>query len=85
MKANVKIVGLGRRMAGVSSKNGRNYDFIPVAFCMPDQYFDGYRAATSNIDGPMVDAIGGLHVGNEVEIVYHFANNAIYVDDIRSI
>lgn len=85
MKGKVKIVGLGRRMAGVSIKNGRNYDFIPVAFVFEDQYFDGFRAATSNVDGSMIDAVGGVKVGSEVEMVYHYANNAIYIDDIRSI
>ncbi len=82
MRANIKIVGLGPRMAGTSKKNGKPYDFIPASFLFQDKNFTGYRAATANIDGPMVDAAGGLQLNQEREVFYHTFNNSIIVDGI---
>ena len=82
MRNKIKVVGLGKRRAGTSTKNGRDYDFIPVAFVMHDNQFDGVRAATANISGPDVDAIGGLSINQEVEAFYHYANNQIVVDGL---
>ena len=82
MRTKIKVVGLGKRRAGTSAKNGRDYDFIPVAFVMHDSQFDGVRAATSNISGPDVDAVGGLTVNQELDAFYHFNNNQIVIDGL---
>ena len=49
---------------------------------MHDNQFDGVRAATANISGPDVDAIGGLSINQEVEAFYHYANTQIVVDGL---
>lgn len=84
MRAKIKVVGLGQRMTGTTNKDGksRNYDFVPVAFIFPDSYFEGFRAATCNVDGPSLDARGPLRVGEEVDAVYHVANRQVYIDAI---
>lgn len=82
MRNKIKVVGLGKRKAGTSTKNGRDYDFIPVAFVMHDNQFEGVRAATANISGPDVDSVGGLSVGQEVDAFYHYNNNAIVIDGL---
>ena len=84
MRVAIKVVGLGKRRAGVSPKNGRDYDFIPMAFVMHDQQFEGVRAATANVSGPDVDSIGGLKVNDELDIFCHYANNQIVVDGLLS-
>lgn len=82
MRSTVKVVGLGKRRAGTSSKNGRDYDFIPVSFVMHDQQFEGYRAATANVSGPDVDSVGGLKVNQEIDAFWHFQNNQIVIDGL---
>lgn len=62
MRTNIKIVGLGKRMKGASSKNGRPYDFQPVSFVFPDKYTEGFKAATCNVQGEDIDACGGLTI-----------------------
>lgn len=82
MRTKMKIVGLGDRKAGNSKKNGKPYDFIPVSFVFPDPYTKGLKAATANVSGDMVDAIGGLKLDDEREIFFHTYNNAITIDGI---
>ena len=56
MRTKIKVVGIGNRMSGVSKKNGKAYDFLPVSFVYQDPNFNGFRAATATIGGPMLDA-----------------------------
>lgn len=82
MRNKIKVVGLGKRRAGTSTKNGRDYDFIPVSFVMRDNQFEGVRAATANIAGSDVDSVGGLQINQEIDAFYHFNNNAIVIDGL---
>ncbi len=82
MRTKIKVVGIGNRMSGVSKKNGKAYDFLPVSFVYEDQNFQGFRAATANIDGPMLDAAGMVKVDDQREIFYHTWNNSLIVDGI---
>lgn len=82
MRTKIKVVGIGQRMSGTSKKNGKPYDFLPVSFVFKDQYFNGFRAATANIDGPTVDAAGMVKIDDEREIFYHTFNGTIIVDGI---
>lgn len=66
----------------ISEKNGKPYDFQSVSFVYKDQYTTGYKAATSNIPGDMIDAIGGVKVDEEREIFYHGYNGTVTVDGI---
>ena len=81
-RTKMKIVGLGNRMQGVSKKNGKPYDFQPISFVYKDQYTPGYKAATSNVSGDMIDAIGGVKVDEEREIFFHGYNGTVTVDGI---
>lgn len=81
-RTKMKIVGLGNRMQGVSKKNGKPYDFQPISFVYKDQYTAGYKAATSNVPGDMIDAIGGVKVDEEREIFFHGYNGTVTVDGI---
>ena len=82
MRKTIKVVGLGGRKAGISAKNGRQYDFIPVSFVMCDERFDGYYAGTANISGPEIDSVGGLKVNQEIDAFYHFQNHEIVLDGL---
>ena len=81
-RTKIKIVGLGNRMQGVSKKNGKAYDFLPVSFVYPDQYTNGVKAATANVSGDMNDALGGVMVNEEREIFFHSYNGSVVVDGI---
>ena len=82
MRKTIKVVGLGQRRAGTSKKNGKSYDFIPVAFVIHDEQFDGVRACTSNVAGSDFDSVGGLKVNQELDAFYHFDNNQIAIDGL---
>ena len=82
MRTKIKIVGIGDRKAGVSTKNGKPYDFQPVSFVYPDTYVKGLKAATANVSGDMLDAIGGVKLEEEREIFYHTYNNNVVIDGI---
>lgn len=81
-RANINIVGFGERKKGVSEKTKKSYDFQPVSFVYDDKWTTGQKAATANISGPDVDAIGGLYVGQTLDAVFHSFNNAIVIDAI---
>ena len=83
-RTKMKVVGLGDRMKGISKKNEKPYDFLPVSFVYSDQYTNGFRAATSNISGDMIDAIGGIKLNEEREIFYHTYNGYVIVDGIHN-
>ncbi len=54
MRAYINIVGVGKRMTGVSKKNGRPYDFIPVCFTVDHPQFQGLRACYANVDSALL-------------------------------
>ena len=80
MRKKVKVVGLGQRKTGTS--NGRNYDFVPVSFVYSDEYVNGLRAAHANIDSSMLNDFGGIKLNDEIDMIFHFVKNQIYVDGI---
>lgn len=81
-RTTIKIVGLGNRMQGVSKKNGKSYDFLPVSFVYSDQFTNGFKAATANVSGDMIDALGGVKLNEEREIFFHSYNGSVVVDGI---
>ena len=78
----MKVVGLGERKSGVSTKNNKPYDFIPISFIFEDKFTEGFKAATSNVGYDMVEAIGGIKVNKEREMFFHTYNNTIVIDGI---
>lgn len=67
MRTQIKIIGLGKRMKGTSSKTGKDYDFQSVSFAFPDKYTDGVKAANCNMQGADIDACGGLKLNDTRE------------------
>ena len=84
MRTPAEIVGLGNRRAGVS-KAGKAYDFQSVSFVYSDGYTTGVAAATALINGPELDAVGGLSIGDVADMVYHTYNGKLIVDAIVSV
>lgn len=80
MRANITVVGLGKRMTGTSKKNNKPYDFQAVSFLFDDQFTTGQKAATANFSGSDVDAVGGMNIGQEYDVVMHFYNNQPIID-----
>lgn len=81
MRKNVKVVGIGQRTAGTSNKTGRSYDFTPVSIVYPDEKFNGYRAATVNMQTE--DFMhNNIKLESEIDMVFHFFNGNITVDAI---
>lgn len=82
MRKVIKIVGVGERRQGVSSK-GRDYDFTPVSFTYDMPNVKGSKAATCIVSqNAMLDYIPS--VGDEVEVVMRedYRTGAVYVDAI---
>lgn len=67
MRTNIKIVGLGKRMKGISAKNNKEYDFQNVSFVYSDPYTDGVKAANYNMQGRDIDVAGGLAINDTRE------------------
>lgn len=80
MRTNIKIVGIGQRIAGVSSKTNKNYDFTPISLVFTDGRTAGYRAETTNVN--TADLPATLALDAEYDAVVHFANNRLYIDAI---
>lgn len=80
MRAYIKVVGMGPRKKGVSSKTNKPYDFQPVSFLYDDAYTTGQKAATANVSGPDIDSLGGLNIGQEYDVVFHLYNNQVVID-----
>lgn len=77
-KTNIEIVGLGKRMKGVSTKNGgKPYDFQNVSFLYDDRFVTGQKAATCIIQGVDIDAIGGIMIGQVYPAVIEEKNNYV--------
>lgn len=80
MRANVKVVGTGKRRVGVSS-TGNNYDFIPVSIVFKDPEFQGFRADTFNVDGSDFEK-AAIAVDKQYDIVFHYVKGRPYLDAI---
>ena len=80
MRAQVKIVGVGQRRFG-TAQSGRSYDFTPLSFVFEDKQFTGYRAATVNVDASSLSGYVPA-VGDSYDMVFHFAENRLFVDAI---
>lgn len=70
MKTQVTIVGVGERRTG-TSKTGRQYDFVPVAFTFESRSMEGLNAGSCNVDGSYADQ---LYPGAVVEAVLIYRN-----------
>lgn len=85
MRANITVVGLGKRMKGVSPKTGNAYDFQSVSFLFDDKWTTGRRAATCMVQGVDIDAVGGqLMIDADYDVVYHTIKDAVYIDAVLS-
>lgn len=85
MRTTATVVGLGQRMTGVSKKNQKNFDFQSVSLNFPDKYTTGFKAQTALVNGDDIDALGGLAIYDELDIVYHTGQNGgFYLDAIIS-
>lgn len=80
MRANVKVVGTGKRRVGVSS-TGNNYNFVPVSIVFRDPEYQGFRADTMNIDGPEFDR-AQIAADQEYDMVFHYVKGRPYLDAI---
>ena len=83
MRKYISICGVGKRMAGTGKNSGKPYDFTPVAFTYEDDYMNGLKAVTSNIDaGSLGNYVPA--VGDSVEVVMHedFRTGRVYVDAV---
>lgn len=81
MRKNVSILGIGQGISG-TSKTGKAYAFTPVSFAYTDDQFQGFKAETVNIDSSMILDRGGIHVNDQLDIVFHYQNYRPVVDAI---
>ena len=82
MRATCTIIGVGKRMKGVSANTQRPYDFQAVSFSFPDDYYTGEKATTCNVQGDELDSVGGICVGDRIEVVMHRDNDKYFIDGI---
>lgn len=82
MRTVANVVGVGQRMTGVSKKSGKAYDFQSIAITYCDGRIAGEAAATPMMNGPDIDAIGGICVGDHLDIVAHEYNGKLLIDAV---
>lgn len=80
MRANVKVVGTGKRRKGVSAA-GNSYDFTPVSIVFEDGETEGLRAETINIDQNIISEFG-IAAGQQCDMVFHFVKGRAYLDAV---
>lgn len=80
MRANVKVVGIGKRRTGVSG-TGKNYDFVPVSLVFSDPGTKGFRAETVNMEYHDFDDYG-VSPDQELDMVFHFVQGRMFVDAV---
>lgn len=79
MRKTVKIHGVLHR-SGTSAKTGKAYDFTEVHFAYPDEYITGEKCANSVVDQTLLPY--PLAVGDNVDMVFHFANGRCFIDAV---
>lgn len=84
MRTVANVVGVGQRRQGVAKSSGRAYDFQSVAITYCDGRMAGEAAATPLVNGPDLDAIGGVKVGDHLDMVCHEFQGKLIVDAIIS-
>ncbi len=77
MKTVIRIVGLGERRKGISSKSNRPYDLQDVAFTYDRRYFTGEGAATCTVNGDVLDGVN-LRIGNVYDAIITESFNPYY-------
>ena len=82
MRTVAKVVGIGARKSGISNKTNRPYDFTPFHLIYKDKGTEGAAAASPLVDQSILDPIPLPKIGDEIDIVYHFANGNMTVDAI---
>ena len=65
MKISVKVLGIGKRTT-VKDKNGKEYDFVPIAIAFRDETIVGFRADTINVKPEKVPA--EVTVGEKIDM-----------------
>lgn len=78
MKAIVKVVGIGERRKGVSTKTGKPYDFVKVACVYDDGFMAGQNAFNCSIDGDEFES-SNMSIGGEYEAVIGYRNFHPYI------
>lgn len=81
MRTVVKVVGMGTRRKGTSSKNNKPFDFCEVALTYVNQFGDN-AVAVAAIDGPIMDKLD-VQVGDQFDAVVNTINYKTYVDLIE--
>ena len=84
MRTIANVVGVGQRRQGTSKNSGKAYDFQSIAITYCDGKIAGEAAATPLINGPDLDALGGVRVGDHLDIVAHEYGGKLLVDAIIS-
>lgn len=80
MRSNIKIVGIGQRRSGTSTKTNKGYDFTPISIVFTDGQTAGYRAETVNVNS--ADLPASLALDSVYDAVMHYSNNKLYIDAI---
>ena len=82
MRTVAKVVGVGQRMKGTSKKTGKGYDFQTLCINYCDGRIAGEAAASPLINGPDLDAVGGVNVGDQLDIFCHEFGGKLVIDGI---
>ena len=81
-RVKARVIGLGERRKGVSTKTNRPYDFQEIVFAFEDSRFKGLNAFTAPVNGTDLDAVPNFGEGVFVDLVYHSHAGRCYVDAI---
>lgn len=79
MRKQVNIRGVAHR-SGTSAKTGKPYAFTEVHFTYEDDYITGEKCANATVDQSAIPY--PLVVGDNVDMVFHFANGRCFIDAV---
>lgn len=79
----VTVVGMADRMAGISSKTNKSYDFVKMAFQYVNPW-DKNSVCVAAIDGATYDKLG-IQTGDKFDAIVSQFNGKTYVDLIDQV
>lgn len=77
-----EVVGLGERRKGYNQEKKREYDFQEASLLYDNKNVTGRAACVCLIGGEDLDAVGGLRVGDMLDVAYHWFKGSIRFDSV---
>lgn len=77
-----EVVGLGERRKGYNEEKKREFDFQESHLLYDNRNVSGKAVCCCLVGGEDLDAVGGLRVGDMLDVAYHWTKNGIRFDSV---